>query len=103
MLIAIDDCGRVTLPRGNVLGHRNEKGLRVHRVIHPKFEGAYYDIVLDFGGIQRVIQIYGGEIAPDGDILAEVGDIDAQFRALKIEEGEMLIFKSDIFRVRVLP
>ncbi|MBO4867613.1 MAG: hypothetical protein J5582_13810 [Ruminococcus sp.] len=103
MLIAIDDCGRVILPRGNVLGHKNENGLRVHRVIHPKFEGAYYDIVLDFGGTQRVIQISGGEIAPDGDMLSEVGEAEAQFRALKAEGGEVLVFKSDIFRVRILP
>jgi hypothetical protein len=103
MIIAINDSGRVSLPQGNVLGHRGENGLRVHRVIHPKFEGAYYDIVLDFGSSQTAVRVSGEEISLDSDTLSEVGEVEAQFRALKVEDGEVLIFKSDVFSVRILP
>jgi hypothetical protein len=39
----------------------------------------------------------------DSDTLSEVGEAEAQFRGLKVEDGEVLIFKSDVFTVRILP
>lgn len=104
MLIAINDCGRVTLPRGNVLGHIEENKLRTHTVIHPKFENAYYNLVLDYGNnTQKVLQVADGVVTMERTMLPEEGEVKAQFRAVAIVETEACIFKSDIFTVRILP
>ncbi len=103
MLIAVNDCGRVSLSRGNVLGHTDENRLRVHRIIHPKFENAYYNLILESGGVQKVLQIVDGTVTVERSAIAAAGEVNAQFRAVVMDGVEVCVFRSDIFKLKVLP
>lgn len=101
MVVIIGENGEVALSQGNVLGCVNENGLRRHRVIHPKFDGAYYSMMLEKGGADvKEVRIENGLMVVDGELLQKAGEIKAQFKAKK---SGSFIFMSEIFTVRVCP
>ena len=104
MIIIVGENGMVDLPQGNVLGCVDENKFRKHKVIHPKFDDAYYTLLLDYGeNSMRTVQIVDGVITIEDTMVQAEGEVRAQFRAAKVEDEEMYMFKSEIFTVRILP
>lgn len=104
MVVIIGENGEVTLSQGNVLGCVNENGLRRHVVIHPKFDGAYYSMMLESeGAVAREVKIENGLMTVDGDILKKEGELRAQFAAKRSDKSGSFAFMSEIFTVRVCP
>ena len=104
MVVIISENGRASLPMGNILAVAGEHNLREHRVIHPKFSGARYGLVIKLPGGGTVTQEFTSGIFTVTDVLTEnVGEAQIQFMAWVDGCSPEDVFRSEIFTARILP
>lgn len=104
MTIIISEHNGVTLPGGQLLGCVGENKLRRIRVIHPHFLGANYYLRLvtpDESCYQLIIS--DGIIEVPGSVLAAAGECSACFIAVKQGDNEELVFRSELFTLKIAP
>ncbi|MBQ8965936.1 hypothetical protein [Ruminococcus sp.] len=104
MVVIISENGRASLPMGNILAVKGEHNLREHRVIHPKFSGARYSMVMKLpAGDTVTMEIFGGILTMTSQLTDMAGEVQLQFRAWEDGGSPDNVFMSEIFTARILP